>query len=432
MALCSSCQNILPQSAVRCPVCGNAPGISADEFIASLDSSTSSGYDDGSPSSWSIDDRPENDRDDEVPAGPTVAPNGRVFTPPPIGSSPIAGSSGNVSNDRSGNGSEHGPGPFPRRRGSHRVGTPPAPVSVDPFEDTEDVVRTVRAISNRLDADIRIGRRAGHNLFITAAPIAAAVALIFATYSAYAFVDLERPDRLVSVTETAQPGTLAFGAEQSNAAQRRAEQVSAQVHELVSVNCGLPVTANAIAISPTRLVANANSVENDAHPIIRFADGTSRVGTVVGLDRRTDLVVIEIAPVEGTGNIEWGVTDRVLDNPLVVVVERFGAAINGMPAAVDEIDGVRGLINTFGFSGSSFRPGSAVLNSEGFIIGMVDDTGRSAIGGNQLSAAFGRVIAQPSPPAISCVTDEAVDESLDGAESTTSGAAGSDGTTASG
>ncbi|MEZ5231081.1 MAG: hypothetical protein R2710_31695 [Acidimicrobiales bacterium] len=264
------------------------------------------------------------------------------------------------------------------------------------------MLRTVRAISNRLDADIRIGRRSGHRLFVVGAPIAAALLILGGTYGAYAFADLGRPVRTTASEEAAQPGTLAFGEAQSNAAQRNAETVATQVNEVVSVNCGVPATGNAVALSATRFVTNAASVANDARPVIRFADNTSRVGTVIGVDRRTDIAVIEIDPVAGVEAMQWGVADQIFSNPQVVVVERFGAAINGTPAIVDQIDGIIGLVNSFGFSGSAFRPGSAVLNHDGFIIGMVDDSGRAAIGGAELSAAYGRVIARPATPTSSC------------------------------
>ncbi len=406
--MCSSCQNVIPQSASRCAVCGATPGISADDFIASLDPTSDPAGSAGS----------ELSPGSGVATAPTdlggpTAPSGRVFTPPPLPSS-----------DQNGPPTEAASILFPQRRGSSRSTVASPTVDIDPFSnikndsndeegDTDEIVCTVRAISNRLDADIRIGRRSGHRFFVTAAPLAAGVALVFGTYSAYSFADLERPDRVEPSTEAAQPGTLAFGEEQASAAQGRAEDIASQVNEIIANNCGLPVTANAIALSPTRLVTTTSAVANDAQPLVRFADNSSRVGRVVGYDLRANLAVIEINEVAGTGNVQWGVTDRILDDPQVVVVERFGAAINGTPATVDQIDGVRGLINAFGFSGASFRPGSAVLNSDGFIIGMVDETGRSALGGNELSAAFGRVIARPSTPATSCPTAPAPDGAVD-------------------
>lgn len=257
-------------------------------------------------------------------------------------------------------------------------------------------------------------------MLISVAPITAAALLLFATYSAYEFADLERPERAEIVDDAPAPGTLAFGEEQSNEAQERASEVADQVHEVVALNCGISTTANVIAISPTRFVTNASTVQNDTDPVLRFGDGTSRVGTVIGIDRASALAVIEVSAVGSIGELEWGVTDRVFTNPDVVVVERFGAAIQGTPATADGIVGVVGLVQSFSFSGSTFRPGSAVLNGDGFIIGMVDDTGRSAISGSELSAAFGRVIARPSAPTSTCAPVE---------EPTDADAANPDGTT---
>ncbi len=428
MALCSSCQNIVPQSAGRCPVCGNAPGISPDEFLAELDSNPDSGPD---RDAQHRDAQPTTSGEARPAARGRVAPNGRVFTPPPL--------PGDQAADRTPS-SESGPtaGDTPRakrtRRGSASVVSASTIASDDLSlaqgdlisgleEPQSEMTRTVRAISNRLDADIRIGRRRGHAMLISVAPIAAAALLLFATYSAYEFADLDRPERVETADDAPAPGTLAFGEEQSNEAQERASEVADQVHEVVALNCGISTTANVIAISPTRFVTNSSTVQNDTDPVLRFGDGTSRVGTVIGIDRTTALAVIEVAAVGSIGELEWGVTDRVFTNPDVVVVERFGAAIQGTPATADQIVGVVGLVQSFSFSGSTFRPGSAVLNGDGFIIGMVDDTGRSAISGSELSAAFGRVIARPSTPTSTCAPVE---------EPTDPDAANPDGTTDAG
>ena len=120
-------------------------------------------------------------------------------------------------------------------------------------------------------------------MLISVAPIAAAALLLFATYSAYEFADLDRPERVETADDAPAPGTLAFGEEQSNEAQERASEVADQVHEVVALNCGISSTANVIAISPTRFVTNSSTVQYDTEPVLRFGDGTSRVGTVIGI-----------------------------------------------------------------------------------------------------------------------------------------------------
>jgi len=68
------------------------------------------------------------------------------------------------------------------------------------------------------------------------------------------------------------------------------------------------------------VVTNAHVMKDSASATVRFADGREVVGQVLGVDRATDLAVLDIPPGAARKQLQWGDSDGMRPGELVMAV----------------------------------------------------------------------------------------------------------------
>ncbi len=277
-------------------------------------------------------------------------------------------------------------------------------VELDPDEER---IRSVQAISSRIDADIRMGPTAHHRVVVSLVPAAAAIIVAIAGLLSYHNPPAERSGEVSSRSELGADAVLAFNDPGSAGTDRAA---AASLVPMTVAGCGPIAEFVGIVVAPDRLIGRASLVSYDVRPVVTMPDGTVRMGTVIGLDRDLDLAVIELDPVIADATspattlpaIPWGSVDQLFSDPEVVVVEGHGSTATMIATRQVGIDGIVGEIDSFELEQTGFTPGAPVLNRRGLLIGLVDASGNHVTGGAELQRALGRLVLTRPMAAAAC------------------------------
>ena len=143
------------------------------------------------------------------------------------------------------------------------------------------------------------------------------------------------------------------------------------------------------------VVTNAHVMRDSASATVRFADGREVIGQVLGVDRSTDLAVLDIPPGAARKQLQWGDSDRVRPGNLVMAVGSplglQGTTSLGVVSALGrELDLVADSYQDFLQFDAFIDRGSSggpLVDMQGRVIGI-----NTAIGGD------GRGAAHEDPP----------------------------------
>ncbi len=141
------------------------------------------------------------------------------------------------------------------------------------------------------------------------------------------------------------------------------------------------------------VVTNAHVMRDAKQAGVRFADGRQVIGQVLGVDRKTDLAVLNIPPGSARQQLHWGDSDLVRPGNLVMavgsplrnigttslgVVSALGRKLNLVDDAYEDFMQFDAFIDR----GSS---GGPLVNMDGQVIGI-----NTAIGGESSGAPFAK------------------------------------------
>ncbi len=369
MDRCTSCQNILPRTVDRCPVCGldNAPAKA------------------------------------EVPEVPEVH-KGKDFLDS-IGSKRIkTGRSPRISSPRSGR--------TPERTG-HDGAVPLYEPSSDPAERESDFdlpelgeqTRSVAAISSRLNSNIRIGPRRSHTFMVTAAALVAVASLGAGT--AIGLQRTEVPSQIamtaleVPVRPSDEPLVVDGPVEGFDPA--------AIVSISETPSCGAPIQTYGAVVEGGTVVAPLESTQNGETPAIT-GDRIATDSDIIGLSNTDDLAVLRPAD-RLERRLRVATTTRIRTGTTLALVSVTDDEITLRPAIVSGFETRDGTVHSFTIqtkfeaaevtTTESFASGTFVVDQAGDLLGMADNSG-SFVTALRISESVARFQTSPTFPEPVC------------------------------
>ncbi len=370
MERCTNCQNILPRTVDRCPVCGQ-------DIRAEADAETF-----------------------EVPD----VPEGKDFLEA-------------VSVQRSEPAPVRSGMSRPKRRTASRTTeaekgavaeTSDASSRTSDFElpAKEAQTRSVAAISSRLNSNIRIGPKKSHSALVVAAVVVALTTLSAGT--AVGYQRSEAPETIamasvdIPIRPTDEPLVVTGDVE------RFRPGAIVAIDEPAA--CGSPVDTFGAVVEGGTVIAPLVSVENADIPLLSNSDVLT-TGDVLGISNPNDLAVIRPADRLAT---RLGLATNTTIRPGVPVA-LVGIAADGeitlRPGSITSFEDRQGLIYSFEVGenldaedetlGLSYPRGTFVLNSSGDLLGMAGNDGQFVTAA-RLTESASRWQSEPSFPEPSC------------------------------
>ncbi|NNE97135.1 MAG: hypothetical protein HKN24_14005 [Acidimicrobiales bacterium] len=370
MDRCISCQNILPRTVDRCPVCGH----------------------DNAPAKVEV---------PEAPAGP----QGKDFLDAIGSKRRRTEKAPRITSPRSSR--------TPKRTG-HDGATPlyESKTTREVRESDYDLpdlgveTRSVTAISSRLNSNIKMGRRQSHSLFVLAATVVSLAALAGGTA-----VGLQRtglPDQIamtsveVPVSPTDEPVIVEGPVENFDPA--------AIVLITETPSCGASIRTHGAVVEGGTVVAAIAATENGTAPRLT-GDEINTTSDIIGLSNPNDLAVLRPADrIENRLRIATTTPVRV-GTPLSLVTIRSGK-VNLSPAVVTDFQTRDGNVHAFSIGTQfdedgaaigtgSFDQGTFVLDSAGDLLGMADNSG-DFVTAQRIAETVARFQADPTFPEPVC------------------------------
>ncbi len=294
---------------------------------------------------------------------------------------------------------------------------PPSTPRPDPVS-TEIQPRSVLASSNRIEGDIQLGASDRHLAKTVLAPIGA---VILAGLGAFAGWGATTPDTLAfEQSEEVAVEDESTEAEEATAVEPEVEPepvIDESLANLVQVkidDCGTLVMSSGVVVDSTTVLTLARSVAHDTSPVIVTQDGRQIQSVVIGIDRETDLAVIQLAgPVDHA--LTWGTVGPLQAGNEVTVLAPDPAGFMSTDAVITEASRRTGMVEELEFAETPLLPGSAILNEDDFFIGIVDATGFAARTDVVLRPAMARILLEPSYPSYTCPAPEPVEDVEGGA-----------------
>jgi S1-C subfamily serine protease len=426
MDICEHCHNVLAKSIDRCTVCGT---LRADPLAADVrrrDTGASPAHAPG----WAapqVEDglHPEEflreligESSPEADPPPVLPP--RATVTPPTGA--LAGYLGTTV-ERGADGLEatipapehqsEPPPPLPPEAATPAADSPPPP---GPSPDERLTTATkltadgVAARSTRLDGSVKIGPTANHSVLSLGAPVLAGVILVATVLTSY---------RVTTSTAASEPE-----AEQTVAIDTPAvAQTGSAVVRLDLDGCGIVDQTTGFLFANQSILVPRSAVMTDDRPTVITDDGNSFPAEIVGWSLTRDLAVIR-ADQRLSSGLRWGVSNRSsVGDPVSVLAVTGPGAATPVPAVIESVDTTNGFVTGFALDITPAH-GSIVLNTNGFVIGIIDGAGRALVS-DDLSPAVSRIVLAderppaecPPPPPTTVPTDQA---STDGTTDDTS------------
>ncbi len=340
MASCNNCQNLLPRTVDRCPVCG-VPQVPEGNAVEETPIPTSPGW-----------------ASDEAAAGAFAAP-----APGPAAYAPVAipDDLDNIS-------------------------------SASPIAAIEDKTRVARAASNRVEGNFTLGKKPQHHISIIAAGI---IGLLCVLGGAVAGSRIPLPSDTLAFS--GEPDlTTVTGDDLTPEAVTAWVDVNGEAFVSVELNgCGTaPGALHGVAIDPRIVLVSASEVESDPTPTIVTQDGTRHAGRTVGVLGTTGIAAVRLTTALPT-NLSWAPMLNVVEGMDVRIASFANGTVSLQNGTVTQL-----RRNSAGVVGMDVDPasgrGSVVINENNLVIGVVGVNGTFAADAEELSARTSDAVLNPS------------------------------------
>ncbi len=371
MDRCKSCQNILPRTVDRCPVCG---------------------FDNRVP-------EPVPDPHEHSGHAPTdfLGAIGKKRTPEE--------KAPRITSPRSKN--------APTRVG-HDGATPlyddPAPgerhkrSSDYELPDLGEETRTVAALSARISSDIRLGRRPHHLAAAVAAAVIAVAALAAGT--AFGLKRTASPDQIAMTSIDIPVGEATVPLQVTGPVARFAPGAVVSIVERSA--CVAPVSAIGTVVEGGVVIASSFEVARADRPQI-VSDAAETKGDVLGTSNPVNLTVVR--PDDPIGDrLRIAIDARIRTGTGVAYATVADGQVTLHPATVDRVEAPAGELVSYTVArtladGSTasvdLAPGTPIVNIDGDVVGMADVDG-SIIAAARLSEPVAELRTAPLFPAPRC------------------------------
>ena len=399
MEICDHCHNVLAKSVDRCTVCGT---LRADPLAADVRRREGSDAPAHAPG-WASASAPQDGLhpDDflrqlsgEAPVEPSPAQQADPASPPTgllagyLGSNvdrtpppPAAGESLNPT-------AKEGQGEPSATPAEAATAGPPADYRGEHLSTATNVTPDgVAARSTRLDGAVKLGPTSRHRPLTLGAPIVASVLLLGGIVGSFGVGSSEAT---TDTTEVNEPPVDASAVAQTGAA----------VVRLDLDGCGVLDQTTGFLFSDQAILAPRSAVLTDNRPTVVLPDGSTLPAEIVGWSITRDLAVIR-ADRRIAGGLRWGVSarSRTGDAVSVLMIGAPGAA-QPAPATITSVRKANGINTAFELDVSP-PAGSIVLNSDGFVIGIIDGSGNAQVS-DDVSPAVSRVVLGNERPDAEC------------------------------
>lgn len=177
-------------------------------------------------------------------------------------------------------------------------------------------------------------------------------------------------------------------------------QTSAAVVRLDLDGCGIIAQSTGFLFADQTILIPRSSVLTDNRPNVVSVDGLSYPAEIVGWSSTRNLAVVR-ADERLSGGLRWGVSARVNQGDAVSVLA-VSSAGTAMPVAatITKANSIDGRNASFDLD-VNVAEGSIVLNSEGFVIGVVDAQGAAQVS-DAIAPSISRVILSNDRPQAEC------------------------------
>ncbi|MBT8240421.1 MAG: hypothetical protein KJN63_04275 [Acidimicrobiia bacterium] len=366
MDRCISCQNILPRTVDRCPVCGH-------------------------------DNEPDEAETIDVPD----VPQGRDFLEAMESRRTSTTQSARISSPRSGR--------APKRTG-HDGAVPLYETSTSTtarqsdfdLPELDDKTRSVAAFSARLNSNIKLGRKQSHRALVAAAVLVAAAALGTGTAIGIQRTDvpaqIAMSSLVVPVRPTDDPLVVEGPVEGFDPA--------AIVGITETPECGAPINTFGAVVEGGTIVAPLFSTQNGDTPAIR-GDGFNTDSDIIGLSNPDDLTILRPADRIEQRLLLATATQIRVGTPLAVV-SASSSRVTLRPAVVTDFETRDGIVHSFSISttfsdaaGETFARGTLVVDDAGNLVGIADNAG-SFVTAQRISETVAQFQADPTFPQPVC------------------------------
>ncbi len=287
MERCASCQNILPRTVDRCPVCGTA-AVTADTS-APEETSSGPGWAEGATMNRPATNLPAPELKPRKPEGPRTV---------------------------------------------HRK----APEEISN-------TRKVLAASSRIEANVQIGPTARHKVYTLTASFMAVLALVSGAALGYPSDEVA----LVS-TDLPTPSTLALTDTNDFIidAEGVATVAHPSIVQLTLSECGVRTRSHGFITENSLVVTSRNTLLSDVAPVATTADGDLVQLRVIGWSRELDIAVLQPSTDLPKG-LAWGSSRRLKIQGEVAIIEAFSNQTSGRNARISDITTRDGVVQSFGF-----------------------------------------------------------------------------------
>lgn len=314
MERCASCQNILPRTVDRCPVCGKV--VATAETPAPIEAKGGPGWAESESTSRSSSGVPAPELKPRKPEGPRTV---------------------------------------------HRK----AP------EDVDDT-RKVLAASSRIEANVQIGPTAKHKAYTVTASVLAVLALVAGAVLGYPGEEVA-----LVPTDLPTPSTLPLTDTNDFLIDAEGVAVVAHpsIVQLTVSDCGVRTRSHGFVTENSVVVTSRDVVLGDVAPVATTSDGELIQLRVIGWNRELDIAVLEADDPLPKGLV-WGSSRRLKIQGEVAIVEAFSNQTTGRSARISDVTTRDGQVESFGLEDISFRAGAPGLNEFAAVVGVVNVQGR--------------------------------------------------------
>lgn len=315
MERCVNCQNILPRTVDRCPVCGHAVLVPETEASAPA---TSKGP------GWA--------------AGSSLTRRGQAVPPPEL---------------------------KPREAEGPRTVSRSTPAEVSD-------ARKVLAASSRIEANIQIGPTTKHGIYTLTASALAVIALI-----AGAVLGYPNDETVAAPTDLPTPSTLAITDTNDFLIDADGVAIVAapSIVQLTLSGCGSRSKTHGFITENSLIVTSRAAMLRDVTPVATLSDGSEIPVQVIGWSRDLDIAVLSASSSLPDG-LTWGSSRRLKVQGEVAVIEAFLDKVSGRNARISDVETRDGLVKSFGFEDVSLLAGSPAVNEFTSIVGVINSNGR--------------------------------------------------------
>ena len=369
MDRCISCQNILPRTVDRCPVCGH-------------------------------DNTPEQDEAINVPD----VPQGKDFLEAIESRLTSTTQSPRISSPRSGRAPQRTghDGAVPLYEPSASTGTRQSDFELP---ELDEKTRSVAAFSSRLNSNIKLGRKQSHTALVAGAVLVAAAALGMGTAIGIQRTDVPAQIAMSSLTVPVLPTDEPLVVE----GPVEGFDPAAVVRIAETPECGAPISTYGAVVEGGTVVAPLFSTQNGDTPAIR-GDGITTDSDIIGLSNPDDLAVLRPAD-RIEQRLLLATATQIRAGTALAVVSASSSRVTLRPAVVTDFETRDGIVHSFTItttfsdtpdpSGESFARGTFVVDEAGNLAGMADNTG-AFVTAQRISETVARFQANPSFPQPVC------------------------------